>query len=121
MFIELDMHCSLDPGPSVGGDEFGMVALSHIGERLHLALDIDNHRFNSTCDDGEFLLEEIPCAGDSMAHQNFIGRKAHAGKVNPLCSFRFSKAQNFWILRGHYKHLRKKRLMPVSDHIDMVS
>ncbi|MBA7558366.1 hypothetical protein ES705_51165 [subsurface metagenome] len=49
-------------------NNFGMVRISNIRKTGHTTLNINNHHFNRTGNNGKFLLQKTPCHRDSMSH-----------------------------------------------------
>ena len=50
----------------MGGDEFGMEALGHIGQVLEDTLDVHHHGVTGAGDDGKLLLQECACRGNAV-------------------------------------------------------
>ena len=85
MLVKGDVHgLPFDAGPVVGGDQFGVVALGHVGQGLHLALHVHDHGVHRAGDDGHLLLQVVAGHGDAVAHQDLVGGAAHAGQLDAL-------------------------------------
>ena len=58
MFVKLYMNgiAGSDFTAGIGGNQLGMIALGHIGQVLHDALDIDHHGIHRPGNDGQLLL-----------------------------------------------------------------
>ena len=86
MLIKFDVGGAFDLHFGGGGDDLGVEVLSQPNQCLHDALHIHDHGFNSPGEDGEFLLEEVASSRNALAHEDFVGRAADAGKVDAFCT-----------------------------------
>ena len=79
VLVKLDMHGAFDLHLWRGRDDLGMEIGRQLNQRLHDALHIHHHGFDSPSQDRKFLVQEIARRRDTLAHQDFVGRAANAG------------------------------------------
>jgi hypothetical protein len=60
----------------------GVEVISQFYQRLHNALHVHDHGFHRAGQDSQLLLQEVARCGNALAHQDFIGCAADAGKVD---------------------------------------
>jgi hypothetical protein len=122
VFVELDVNDTvlLHLGDGVGGDQFGVEALGHVGQVLEHALDVHHHGVAGAGDDGQFLLQVGAGLGYPVALENFVGRAADAAQLNALGPLGFGVLDDFRLLGRGYDHLGEHRLMAVDDDVDVV-
>ena len=114
------MVSPVDPGPGVGGDELGVVALGHVGQGLHDALHVHHHGVHRAGDDGQFLLQVVAGNRNAVAHEDLVGGAAHAGQLDALGALVLGVLDGLRLLGGHVDHLGQQRLMAVDDDVDVV-
>ena len=73
-----------DLGPVVSGDQLGMVALDHVFQGLHLALHVHHQGVHGAGDHRQFLVQVVAHHRYAVAHQDFVGRAAHAAQLDAL-------------------------------------
>ena len=84
MFVKFDMNdiFLFHFGDGMGGDQFGVEASGHIGDILHDALNVHDHRVAGAGDNGQFLLQKSAAQRHAMALQYLIGRTTDPGKLD---------------------------------------
>jgi hypothetical protein len=70
-----------------GGNEFRVESFGEIADRLHDALHIHHHRFDGAGDDGEFLIQIVPRAGNALPHHHFVRGTANASQIDAFAPF----------------------------------
>ena len=97
--LDVDDVVLLHLGDGVGGDQFGVEALGHIGQVLEHALDVHHHGITGTGDDGQLLLQEIACRRYAVALKNLIGRTADAAQLDAFGALYFGVVRCIsWVL-----------------------
>ena len=122
MLVKGDVHgLPFDPGPVVGGDQLGVVALGHVGQGLHLALHVHHHGVHGAGDDGQ-----SPAAGSCRPPgcRGASGSRWRSSTCRPAgCPWRPCSGRtviSFRLHGGHVDHLGQQRLMAVDDDVDVV-
>ena len=73
-------------------------------QRLHDALHIHNHGFNGTGHDREFLMQEVACRRDALAHESLVGSTADTRKLDAICACGFGVFNDLRVLRHSHEH-----------------
>ena len=87
VLVELDVRGAGDLHLGRGGDHLGVEVLGQVGQRLHDALHVDDHRFYRAGDDGQFLVQEVAGRGNALAHQCLVAGAADPGQRDALGAF----------------------------------
>ncbi len=98
VLIKFNMGRALHHGLGRGGDHYGMETFGCFLNGLHDALHIHNHGVNRAGCNRKFLLQVVTSNRQAVAHQDFIGRAAHAGHVNAFRALLLCLLQQFGIL-----------------------
>ena len=107
-------------GAVIGGDDVGMFIFYNLGNRLHDALNIDDHGFNCSGCQHHFLLNKGTCDRDTSAHQDLITGAADTGQIDALGPGLLGQSKNLFVIGSQAERLRQKRLMTVHGYIDHV-
>jgi len=116
--VELDMLGKGEFGLGACGYELGVDFLRQLAEGRHDALDVDYHCVNGARGKGQFLLEEIPGDGNTVAHEDFDRRAADAAEVDARGALALGEFHQFLVVAGGNDHLRKGGLVAMDDNVD---
>ncbi len=79
-------------------DHLGVETTRHFGHRGHDTLVVDDHRFDGSSHDAQFLQQMVASHRNTFAHQNLIARAAQTSQVDSLGTFLLCQRKQFRIL-----------------------
>ncbi len=106
VLIELHVGGAGDLGLGRRGDQLGVIVLRQASQCLHDALHVHHHGLYRAGYDGQFLVQEVACRRDPMAHQDLVRRAADACQVDPIGAHTLGVLDQLRILGCDHNHLR---------------
>ena len=120
MLIELHMRRAGDLGLGGSGDDFGMIALGNVRQRLHDALHVHDHGIHRAGDERQFLLQEVTGEGDAVPHQHFVGGTALTRQIDPLCAGVCCQLHDLRVMSRRHDHFGQEGFVTVDDDIHLI-
>jgi hypothetical protein len=122
MLIEFDVDhiLLLHAGNGVGGDQFGVETVGHVGDILKDALDIDHHGIAGAGDNGQFLLQKGAAQRAPRGAADFVGGAADPGQLDTFGPLDLAYVTISGCLGHGHNHFGQNRFMAMNDQVDVV-